>query len=185
MPAYPSTFTVPVDTQVVLTQSQNLVLDLAFYDRFDNLVQVDKSVQDYQTALTYGNNTINFQAVQMPGKIHFYLSDTDNALVKKLKPRANYYYVSMNNPTSDQCNSTNKNYMPLLIASQDRMAPIEVVQDNDNATLDKNASVVYWDKLVPAGNVGRFAFILRNKNGLQLNSFVSLDLISINFYDMA
>lgn len=98
----------------------------------------------------------------MPGKLHFYLSDTDNEAVKKYKPRANYYYIAMNNPTSDQCNSTMTTYLPLLISSQDRMAPIEVVQNSDNSTFDGNTSVVFWDKLVAAGNVGRFAFTLKN-----------------------
>ena len=38
--------------------------------------------------------------------------------------------------------------------------------DYDDQTLDANTALVYYDREVKAGDVGRFSFVLRNKDGL-------------------
>ena len=44
--------------------------------------------------------------MQIPGKIMFFLNDSDNQYYKKLLPRTNLYYLNLTLPTQSLCNNT-------------------------------------------------------------------------------
>ena len=47
---------------------------------------------------------------------------------------------------------------------------MEFVGDQDNVKVNNTMSNIYWDRIVTAGKIARFQFILKNSNNLQMNS---------------
>lgn len=102
-----------------------MVFDINFYDKYDNLLEVEnRNIADFKAKFKYGEKSMTFQASQIPGKIHMFLSQKDNEIFKFLPPRANYYEIEIIIPTSDECAITRTRNLKVVLTSTDKMAPI-------------------------------------------------------------
>lgn len=102
----------------------------------------------------------------MPGKIYFYLNDSDNFVANQLRARTNLYFLSLTAPGSSLCFSTSSETRRVFYVPKDKSAPIDVVGDGDTNAIDINLSTVVWDSVATAGQMGKISFTLKNANGL-------------------
>lgn len=59
IPAFPSTLDVPLDREVMFYAGNNFVIDITFYDRFDNIMENEiptASLTDFKGSFVYGRN---------------------------------------------------------------------------------------------------------------------------------
>jgi hypothetical protein len=109
IPAYPSQFDITLEDKgyVMLPQGSSLVIDITFFDRYDNKIETtelsDSMFNDVKGQFIYYNRTqrraFDLVKVKIPGKVMLSLNDSQNLFFKSLPPRANTYFVEFQVPS--------------------------------------------------------------------------------------
>ncbi len=61
----------------------------------------------------------------------------------------------------------------IFLVNQDKLAPIEIVGEQDQSRHEPLLASIYWDRTIVSGRVARLAFTLKNPNMMQMNQWPS------------